>query len=182
MEPQAPDLIKDVKVMYGLTQKDLEKILRIKQQAVSQYELGKVKKERHDVIQKLKDLRDGKRDDTMRRILEEKGIWDSIQRSRNARVSDTDKEAMAYRAFKTESYVKVAVSIPDPLFKSAEDLAKKLKKPRSRLYAEALASYVEGHDPKAITEKINAVLSKTDSPLDPDFERAQFETLSDETW
>jgi metal-responsive CopG/Arc/MetJ family transcriptional regulator len=78
--------------------------------------------------------------------------------------------------------MKVAVSIPDPLFKSAEDLARKLKKPRSRMYAEALASYLEEHDPKAITEKINAVLSKTDSPFDPAFEQAQFETLSDETW
>lgn len=78
--------------------------------------------------------------------------------------------------------MKVAVSIPDPLFKSAESLARRLKKPRSRLYAEALASYVSSHDPKAITEKINAVLSQTDSSLDPALERLQFETLRDETW
>jgi predicted transcriptional regulator len=78
--------------------------------------------------------------------------------------------------------MKVAVSIPEPIFRNAEHLARKLKKPRSRLYAEALDSYVRLHDPKAITEKINAVLSQTDSPLDPDLERAQFETLADETW
>jgi metal-responsive CopG/Arc/MetJ family transcriptional regulator len=75
--------------------------------------------------------------------------------------------------------MKVAVSIPDSLFKSADTLAKKLKKPRSQMYAEALASYSEEHDPKVITEKINAVLSKTDSSIDSAFERAQFEIFPD---
>jgi metal-responsive CopG/Arc/MetJ family transcriptional regulator len=78
--------------------------------------------------------------------------------------------------------MKVAVSIPDPLFKDAEALARKLKKPRSQLYAEAVREYLDAHDPKAISEQINTVLSKTDSPLDPVLECAQFETLSDETW
>ena len=78
--------------------------------------------------------------------------------------------------------MKVAVSIPDSIYKNAEHLARKLKKPRSQLYAEAVREYLNAHDPKAITEKINAVLSKTDSSLDPALERAQFETLPDETW
>jgi metal-responsive CopG/Arc/MetJ family transcriptional regulator len=78
--------------------------------------------------------------------------------------------------------VKVAVSIPDPLFKSAESLARKLKKPRSRLYAEALASYLSSHDPKAITKNLNQVYSRHSSVLDPALEKAQAETLIDETW
>jgi metal-responsive CopG/Arc/MetJ family transcriptional regulator len=78
--------------------------------------------------------------------------------------------------------MKVAVSIPDPLFKSAENLAKKLKKPRSRLYAEALASYIGAHDPKAITENLNQVYSHLPSGIEPDIEKAQAEVLSDETW
>jgi metal-responsive CopG/Arc/MetJ family transcriptional regulator len=78
--------------------------------------------------------------------------------------------------------MKVAVSIPDPLFKSVEDLAKKLKKPRSRLYAEALASYLSSHDPKAITENLNQVYSRHSSAVDPVFEKAQAEVLPDETW
>lgn len=78
--------------------------------------------------------------------------------------------------------MKVAVSIPDPLFKSAERLAKKLKKPRSRLYAEALACYVRTQDPQTITDKLNEVYSKIDSGVDPAFEKAQAETLADETW
>ncbi len=78
--------------------------------------------------------------------------------------------------------MKVAISIPDPLFKNAEVLARKLKKPRSQLYAEALASYVGAHDPKAITENLNQVYSRIPSAVDPAFEKAQFENLPDETW
>jgi metal-responsive CopG/Arc/MetJ family transcriptional regulator len=78
--------------------------------------------------------------------------------------------------------MKVAVSIPDPVFKHAEDLAHKLKKPRSRLYTEALASYIKAHDPKAITENLNQVYSRRSSAVDPALEKAQFETLPDETW
>ena len=78
--------------------------------------------------------------------------------------------------------MKVAVSIPDPLFRSAESLARKLKKPRSRLYAEALASYLSSHDPKAVTENLNQVYSRHPSTVDPALEKAQAETLLDETW
>ena len=78
--------------------------------------------------------------------------------------------------------MKVAVSIPDPLFKNAEQLARKLKKPRSQLYAEALASNVGSHDPKAITENLNQVYGHIASAADPAFEKAQLETLDDETW
>ena len=78
--------------------------------------------------------------------------------------------------------MKVAVSIPDPLFKSAESLARKLKKPRSRLYAEALASYLSSHDPKAVTESLNRVYSRHSSTVDPALEKAQAETLIDEAW
>jgi len=78
--------------------------------------------------------------------------------------------------------MKVAVSIPDPLFKSAESLARKLKKPRSRLYAEALASYLSSHDPKAVTENLNQVFTRHSSAVDPAIEKAQVETLPDETW
>ena len=78
--------------------------------------------------------------------------------------------------------MKVAVSIPDPLFKNAESLARKLKKPRSRLYAEALASYLISHDPKAVTENLNQVYNRHSSAVDPALEEAQAETLTDETW
>ena len=78
--------------------------------------------------------------------------------------------------------MKVAISIPDPLFKSAEHLAKKLKKPRSQLYAEALASYIGVSDPKTITENLNQIYGPTPASIDPALEKAQAEVLADETW
>ena len=72
MERQAPDLIKDVKAKYGLVQKDLEKILGLSQQAVSMYEMGKVRRERYDIIQKLKDMMDGKLDKIAKKIIDDK--------------------------------------------------------------------------------------------------------------
>jgi metal-responsive CopG/Arc/MetJ family transcriptional regulator len=78
--------------------------------------------------------------------------------------------------------MKVAVSIPDPLFKSAERLAKKLKKPRSQLFAEALLAYVQAHEPKAITENLNEVYSKIPSKVDPAFSQAQYEVMPDDEW
>ena len=78
--------------------------------------------------------------------------------------------------------MKVAVSIPDPLFRSAESLARKLKKPRSRLYAEALASYLSSHYRKAITDNLNQVYSRHSSAVDSAIEKAQAEIFPDETW
>jgi predicted transcriptional regulator len=47
--------------------------------------------------------------------------------------------------------MKTAVSIPDDLFRRADELASQLGKSRSELYREALADYVARRDPKAVT-------------------------------
>ena len=86
---------------------------------------------------------------------------------------------ITWRYFRT---IKLAVSIPDPLFKSAERLARKLKKPRCRLYAEALACYVSAPDPKGITDNLPQVYRRHSSAVDPAIEKAQAEILPDETW
>lgn len=78
--------------------------------------------------------------------------------------------------------MKVAISLPDSLFEAAERLAKELKKPRSRVYADAISKYVESHDKSAITEKLNAVYANESSSVDEHLHRAQVETLSDEAW
>jgi metal-responsive CopG/Arc/MetJ family transcriptional regulator len=78
--------------------------------------------------------------------------------------------------------VKVAISLPDPLFEAAERLAKELKKPRSQLYAEAISEYLGNRDNSMITEKLNAVYSEETSSVDEALQRAQLETMSDEAW
>ena len=52
--------------------------------------------------------------------------------------------------------MKVAISIPDAIFAKAEALAKRRKLSRSRLYARAVADYVDRHTDDEITELANA--------------------------
>lgn len=78
--------------------------------------------------------------------------------------------------------MKVAISLPDPVFQAAEHLAQRLNKPRSRLYAEAIAEYVGIHDSHAVTERLDAVYGSTSAAVDDALRRAQLKTLADETW
>lgn len=78
--------------------------------------------------------------------------------------------------------MKVIISLPDPVFRSAEILAKRLKKSRSELYAEAIAEYVGARGAKAVTAKLNAIYGVESSELDPALRYAQLESLSREAW
>ena len=59
--------------------------------------------------------------------------------------------------------MKTAISIPDPVFEAAEDLAKRLGKSRSQLYAEALRQYLERHRDQDITRRLNEVFDASRS-------------------
>lgn len=78
--------------------------------------------------------------------------------------------------------MKVAISLPDPLFRAADKLAQKLQKSRSELYADAIAAYVGARGAKALTARLNAVYDKHPSGVDPAFRHAQLEHLVDEAW
>jgi predicted transcriptional regulator len=53
--------------------------------------------------------------------------------------------------------MKTAVSIPDELFRQADELARRLGKSRSEVYREALADYVARREPRAVTRALNDV-------------------------
>jgi metal-responsive CopG/Arc/MetJ family transcriptional regulator len=78
--------------------------------------------------------------------------------------------------------MKTAVSIPDPVYTKAEGLAKRLRKSRSQLYAEALAEYLLRHDPDAITEAMNAVCDALGPEVDPAFSTAAARVLRRTEW
>ena len=78
--------------------------------------------------------------------------------------------------------MKVAISVPDRIFREAEVLASALNKSRSQLYAEALAGFVRSHSAHDVTQRINAVCDREASALDPALAAAQFKVLSRETW
>jgi len=78
--------------------------------------------------------------------------------------------------------MKVAISLPDALFRAAERLARKQRKPRSQLYAEAIAAWVGTQGASALTSKLNSVYGKQSSSIDPALSHAQLERLSREAW
>ena len=78
--------------------------------------------------------------------------------------------------------MKTAVSLPDDLFRKAESAARKLRVSRSKLYANAIAEYLERRSADAITAKLTEVYSRHDSALDPALDRAQIDSLDDERW
>lgn len=78
--------------------------------------------------------------------------------------------------------MKVAVSIPDELFKQAERLAKKLKKSRSKLYALAVAEYLARQREAEITESVNRALAEVDNQADPFVEAAADEVMRNLEW
>ena len=53
--------------------------------------------------------------------------------------------------------MKVAVSIPDPVFAQGEALAKRLKLSRSKLYAKALDAFVADNSEAELTDFANAL-------------------------
>ncbi|HXR25965.1 MAG TPA: hypothetical protein VN742_11430 [Candidatus Binataceae bacterium] len=63
--------------------------------------------------------------------------------------------------------MKTVISIPDPLFRSAERLAKRLRISRSRLYAQAIERYVADSQENGVTARLNEVYAESSSGLDP---------------
>ncbi len=78
--------------------------------------------------------------------------------------------------------MKVAISIPDPMFDAAEQLALQLRVSRSRLYSQALAAYLCSRGAAAITAKLNALHAVEPSQVDRALALAQSRTLDHEAW
>jgi len=78
--------------------------------------------------------------------------------------------------------MKIAISVPDPIFEAAERLAEQRSVSRSRIFTEALQAYLEVQGSDAITAKLNQVYEQEDSGLEADFAKAQIDSIYDETW
>ena len=78
--------------------------------------------------------------------------------------------------------MKVAVSVPDPIFEAAERLAKQRQVPRSQLFADALQEYVSRHGADAVTAKLNEVYASEDACVDRPLAQAQLAAIDHETW
>lgn len=79
--------------------------------------------------------------------------------------------------------MKTAISIPDAVFRTAEQAARRLKLSRSELYAAAVAAYVERHAARGVTETLDEVYADAESSrLDPALAAAQARVIGRERW
>jgi antitoxin MazE6 len=78
--------------------------------------------------------------------------------------------------------MKTAVSIPDPVFDAAEELASRLGVSRSELYARALSEFLGERLEREVTERLDAVYAGESPGLDPALARLQSASLDREEW
>lgn len=78
--------------------------------------------------------------------------------------------------------MKTAISVPDPIFEAAEELAERLGTSRSQLYTEAVKAYVEAHRQENVTGALNRVYAEQPSQLDPAVAEMQWASIRREEW
>jgi metal-responsive CopG/Arc/MetJ family transcriptional regulator len=78
--------------------------------------------------------------------------------------------------------MKSDISIPNPVFHAAEELAKKMGVSLSELYTAALNAYVTEHQKGNITETLDQVYADESSNLEPKLVQMQIVSLEGEEW
>lgn len=78
--------------------------------------------------------------------------------------------------------MKTAISIPDDVFESADEVAQELGMSRSELYANAVAEYLAKHRAADVTAKLNEVYGEQPSGLARKLRRAQARSVGKSDW
>ncbi len=78
--------------------------------------------------------------------------------------------------------MKTAISIPDPVFDAAEDLALRLGMSRSQLYTAAIKRYLDSFHDQAVTQALNEVYAGSTETADPIPIKMQLLSLPEEEW
>jgi metal-responsive CopG/Arc/MetJ family transcriptional regulator len=78
--------------------------------------------------------------------------------------------------------MKTDISIPNPLFRSAQRLAEKLGISLSDLYAAAVSDYVLSREKESVTEALNQVYENEPSELEPELVNIQLASIGSNAW
>ena len=78
--------------------------------------------------------------------------------------------------------MKTAISIPDPIFQAAENMAKRLGMSRSELFSVAMSEYIDVHKYQDVTESLNKVYSQSEERLDEELALMQLKSIPREEW
>lgn len=76
--------------------------------------------------------------------------------------------------------MKTAVSLPDPLFAAADELAGRLGISRSELYARALERFLASESADDVTRRLDEVYADVDSAVPDDLADAQRRAVRDD--
>jgi len=78
--------------------------------------------------------------------------------------------------------MKTDIAIPNPVFKAAEQLAKRLGISLGDLYTAALTAYVIEHQPGDVTEALDRVYAGESSTMEPELVKMQVSALETGQW
>ncbi len=78
--------------------------------------------------------------------------------------------------------MKTAISLPDEIYHSADQLAKRLGMSRSELYSKAVSNYINAHKNEAVTQALDQIYAKEKSEIDPVINMMQLRSLPKESW
>lgn len=78
--------------------------------------------------------------------------------------------------------MKTAISIPDKLFKLAEDTARKLGISRSRLFSIAVKEFLRFHSEVDVTSSLDEIYEHESSAVDEQVQQMQAHSIAKEEW
>ena len=78
--------------------------------------------------------------------------------------------------------MKTVISLPDEIYHSADQLAKRFGISRSELYSKAVSDYINAHKNEAVTKALDRIYAKEKSAVDPVINLMQLRSLPKESW
>lgn len=78
--------------------------------------------------------------------------------------------------------MKTAISLPDPLFEAADELAHRLGISRSELFQRAMERFLRDHNEELVTAALDRVYCDESAELDPALAQMQAASLPREGW
>ena len=78
--------------------------------------------------------------------------------------------------------MKTEISVPNPIFEAAKQLAQELDMSLSELYTAALAAYMATCQNEDITKRLDELYANEDSTLEPELVAIQVASIGEEKW
>jgi metal-responsive CopG/Arc/MetJ family transcriptional regulator len=78
--------------------------------------------------------------------------------------------------------MKTAISLPDPVFEAADNLANKYKISRSELYVMALEKFIRENQDTETTKRINEFIEMHGQPVDDVFAESSLRDMRKVEW